>query len=86
MKPGAGVAVPHSDNRTFGNSGSGKYHLAGFIVAFDVGWNYSLMKHVFLQLSLKTAYALYADVLLYGEGRARQHWFSLQPILVAGYK
>jgi hypothetical protein len=86
MKPGAGIAIPHSDNQIFGKSGKGKYHLAGFVIAVDIGWRYPVLKHAFVQLSLKTAYALYKDVLLYGEGRASQHWFSLQPILVVGYQ
>jgi hypothetical protein len=85
IKPGAGLVVPHSDNKLMGKNGPGKYHIAGFIVALDIGWRYNLMKHAFIQVSLKGAYALYSDVLLYGGGRARQHWFSLQPIIVAGY-
>lgn len=86
VKPGAGLVVPHSDNRMLGRSGAGKYHVAGFILAIDLGWRYPLLKHAFVQLSLKTAYALYKDVLLYGDGRATQHWFSLQPILIVGYQ
>lgn len=86
MKPGAGAAIPHSDNRIFGKSDKGKYHLGGFIVAVDIGWRYPVLKQGFVQLSLKTAYAGYKDVLLYGKGRASQHWFSLQSILVVRYQ
>lgn len=86
MKPGAGIAIPHSDNSIFGKSNKGRYRVAGFVVAFDFGWRYAVIKHGFVQLSLKTSYANYNKVLLYGEGRASQHWFSLQPVLIVGYQ
>lgn len=86
VKPGAGIAIPHSDNSVFGKANKGRYHVAGFVIAVDFGWRYAVIKHGFVQLSLKTSYAYYKKVLLYGGGRASQHWFSLQPILIIGYQ
>ena len=43
-------------------------------------------RNFFLETGARAAYAHYGDVLIYGEGRAKQHWFSLQVMLVAGFQ
>ncbi len=86
LKPGAGILNPRSDTRIFGRRRNDHYHIAGYVVGIDGGLRYDFLKHFFAETSVKTAYAHFSDVLLFGDGRAKQHWFSLQTILIVGFQ
>ena len=86
VKPGAGIVLPRSDTRVMGLHRDDSYHLAGYIIGMDAGLRYDLLKHVYVEATFKAAFANFKDVLLYGDGRAQQHWWSFQPILIAGFR
>jgi hypothetical protein len=86
LKPGAGIVLPRTDSRIFGYGRDDKYHVSGYVIGFDGSLRYDFFKNFYLETGARTAYAHYGDVLIYGEGRAKQHWFSLQLILVAGFR
>ena len=86
LKPGAGIVLPRSDTRIFGYGRNDKYHLAGYVIGIDGSLRYDFFKNFYLETGARTAYAKYSDVLLYGDGRAKQHWFSLQLMMVAGFR
>jgi hypothetical protein len=83
-KPGAGLVIPRTDSRIMGRHRDDRYHVAGFVVGIEGSLRYEFLKYFFLEPAVKFAYARYGNVLLYGDGRARQHWFSFQAIAVAG--
>jgi hypothetical protein len=86
VKPGLGIAVPHTNSTVLGNHRDDKYHVAGFVLGIEGGLRYGFFKNFFASFSMKTNYAHYSDVLLYSEGKARQHWISLQTILIVGFQ
>lgn len=86
LKPGAGIVFPRTDSRILGRHRDDNYHVSGFVIGMDGGLRYDFLKHFYFEASTKLAYAHFGDVLLYGEGRANQHWFSLQTILIAGFQ
>jgi hypothetical protein len=86
LKPGIGIGLPRTDSRLMGYHRDDKYHLAGYVVGMDGSLRYDFFRNFYLETGVRGAYAHYGDVLVYGEGRAHQHWFSLQTIFVAGFQ
>ena len=86
LKPGAGLVIPRSDTRIMGFRHNERYNIAGFVIGMDGGLRYDFLNYFFAQASAITAYAHYGNVLLYGGGRAKQHWFSLQTMLIVGFQ
>jgi hypothetical protein len=78
FKAGAGPVIPRTDSKIMGNHYNKHYHISGFVTGAETSLRYEVIKAILIELSVKTAYALYSDILLWGNGRARQHWFSLQ--------
>lgn len=86
LKPGIGFVLPRTDATVMGYNRNDKYHLAGYVVALDGGLRYEFFKNFYLEAGAKGAFANYRDILLHREGRARQHWWSLQIIALAGFQ
>jgi len=86
IMPGLGFVLPRTDSRIMGRHRDDRYHLAGYVVGLDAGLRFDFLKHFYLETSARGAYADYRDVLIYGAGRARQHWWSLQLIALAGFR
>jgi len=86
LKPGIGIGLPRTDSRIMGFHRDDKYHVAGYVIGMDGSLRYDFLRNFYLETGVRTAYAHYGDVLIFGEGRADQHWFSLQAILVAGFQ
>jgi hypothetical protein len=86
LKPGIGLVIPHSDIRLFGKPGNDKYHVSGYMAGVESGLHAVLFKNLVAEFTFKGAYANYADILLYRSGRARQHWWSYQYIMLVGYQ
>jgi hypothetical protein len=85
VKPGLGFVLPRTDSRVLGREYNDHFHLAGYVIAMDGGLRYDFLKHFYMEAGAKLAFANYRDVLIYN-GRARQHWWSLQLIALAGVK
>ena len=86
LKPGIGIVLPRTDSRIMGKHRDDTYHLSGYVLGIDAGLRYDLFKHFFIETTARGAYANYLDVVLYGEGKASQHWWSLQTIAIAGFQ
>ena len=86
VKIGAGIVLPRSDTRIFGNRKNDTYHVAGYVAGIDLGLRYDFLKHFFVETSGKGAFANYSNVFLYGDGKASQHWTSFEFIFTAGYQ
>jgi hypothetical protein len=84
LKPGLGFVFPRSDTKLFGNRINDQYHVAGIVAGIDGGLRYDFFKHFYLETSLKGAYANYMNVRLSGNGKAHQHFFSLEYIAILG--
>lgn len=86
LKAGAGLVRPRSDTRIMGRHRNDKYHIAGWLAGMEGSLRYELLKNLFGEISLKGVYADYRDVLLYGEGRASQHWWSMHYLFTLAYQ
>ena len=86
VKPGIGLVIPRSDTWVLGEPRNDKYHVSGYVAGLESGLRGLLFKKLVTEFTVKGAYANYADVLLYGSGRARQHWWSFQYIMLVGYQ
>lgn len=86
FKPGAGLVIPRSDTRIFGKPRNDKYHISGYVAGVESGIKLLFFKSLVAEFTFKGAFANYNNVLLYGSGRARQHWFSFQYLMLVGYQ
>ncbi|HUM45742.1 MAG TPA: hypothetical protein PLD84_02365 [Chitinophagales bacterium] len=83
-KAGGGFVLPRTDSWISGHHRDDTYHVAGFVVGGEVGLRYDFLKYAFLETTMKGCYANYFDVLLYGDGKASQHWWSAEYIFTLG--
>lgn len=83
-KAGAGFVLPRTDSFIAGHRRNDTYHVAGYVAGVDVGIRYDFLRYFFLETSMKGCIANYADVLLYGDGKASQHWLSAEYIFTLG--
>lgn len=86
VKPGAGIVIPRTESSIMGRHTNNRYHISGYLAGLESGLRYEFFKNFLAELTLKGVYANYNDVLLYGKGRASQHWWSFQWIFVIGYQ
>lgn len=85
-KAGAGLVIPRTDSKMFGFSYDKRYHISGYVAGLEGNLRYELIKNLFAELSTKVVFARYGDVLLYGEGRAKQQWLSGQLLFTLAYQ
>jgi hypothetical protein len=84
LRAGAGPVVPRTESYLWGNHRDNCYHLAGYVMGIDLGLRYDFLKNFFLETNAKGAWANYTNVYLYGDGRAKQSWFSFEYIFTIG--
>lgn len=84
FKAGAGIVLPRSDTRVMGQHRNDTYHVAGIVTGIEAGLRYDFFRYVFLETTVKPCYANYFDVLLYGNGKAKQYWFSTEWVFTLG--
>lgn len=83
-KAGLGIVIPRSDTRIIGLHRNDTYHVAGIVTGVEAGLRYDFLRYFFLETTLKPCYANYFNVFLYGDGIAKQHWFSLEYVFTLG--
>jgi hypothetical protein len=88
LKPGIGLVYPRTDVTIFGERLNNNWHVAGWIVGVESGLRMEFLKHGFLELVGKGAYADYVKSLVLGKGNgsARHHFFATQVTFALGYK
>ena len=86
VKFGAGIVLPRSATYIMGKTRDDTYQVAGYVIGIDLGLRYDFLKHFYFETSGKGAFANYTKVLLPGEGKASQHWFSLEYIFTIGFQ
>jgi hypothetical protein len=86
LKAGAGPVIPKTNSRIMGFHRDDKYHVSGFVAGLESSLRYEFLKNLYGEFSLKGAYADYSDVLIFGDGRARQRWWSGQYIFSIAYQ
>lgn len=84
VKAGAGGLVPKTDSYIMGNHNDGPFRLSGFVVGSSVAIRYDIFRYVYVEGSVKGAFADYTSAKLYEQGRARHTFFSAQYIWSAG--
>ncbi|MEI6312834.1 MAG: hypothetical protein WCP57_11290 [Bacteroidota bacterium] len=85
-KYGAGIVIPRTDVRLFGNRINNKFHIAGVVVGVEAGLRATILKYAFVELTSRGTYAYYINSLVQGKqnGSASQRFATLQAILTAG--
>ena len=86
VKPGIGFVFPRTDVTIFGNRRNDTYHVAGYVIALDMGIRYDLFRYFFIETSGKMSFANYNKVYLPGDGRAKQKFGAFEYILTIGFQ
>lgn len=76
VKAGAGPVIPRTNSWIMGRHYDDKYHLSGYVIGLENSLRYEIIKNFFAEISLKTVFANYTDVLIHDEGSAHQKWGS----------
>lgn len=95
---GAGILLPHADNKIFGNEnqvgpksqniccGSGDWwQINGWTAGVEVGLRYTVYKSVYLELTQKFAYGVLRKVPVY-QGSADQTIWMSEQVLSTGFR
>ncbi len=75
-KAGAGPVIPRTNSRILGMHYDERYHISGYVLGLENSLRQELINNIFAEISLKTVFASFKDVLLYGGGKANQKWGS----------
>jgi len=81
---GAGILYPKTDSRVLGNHNDGPFRYSGLVIGASAGLRYNILKYLYIEGSLKGAFADYLDAKIYLHGRAKHHFFSVQYVYAAG--
>ncbi len=84
IKAGAGGLIPKTDSYIMGNHNDGPFRLSGFVVGSSVAARYDLFKYLYVEGSIKGAFADYTSAKVYEQGRFKHTFFSVQYIWSAG--
>jgi len=84
LTAGAGILVPKTDSYVLGNHNDGPFRYSGIVFGASAGLRYNIIKYLYLEGSVKGAFADYTNAKVYLEGRAKHQFFSVQYILAAG--
>jgi hypothetical protein len=84
-KVGGGIVLPKTNSTIMNKHRDDTYNVAGYVVALEGGLRYNLLKNFFVESTVKGAFANYAHILI-ADGTGRQHWFSGQFLLMAGFQ
>ncbi len=84
IKLGAGIVIPRTDVRLFGQRLDNRFHVAGYIAGIETGLRFDAFKHVFLEYTAKGTFANYTNVLVIGAGKANHHFWTFENILSLG--
>lgn len=81
---GAGVLIPKTDSRVLGNHNDGPFRYSGIVVGASAGLRYHIVKYLYVEGSVKGAFADYTNAKVYLQGRVRHHFFSVQYVGAIG--
>ena len=84
-KAGGGIVLPKTNSTIMHKHRDDTYNVAGYVFALEGGLRYNFLKNVFIESSLKGAFANYAHILI-ADGTGHQHWFSGQFLIMAGFQ
>lgn len=84
VKAGAGIVVPKTYVKLFGQEMDNRFHIAGYCAGIEAGFRYDAFKYVFLEYTGKGVYADYMDVLAIGSGKINHRFWTFENILVLG--
>lgn len=81
---GGGILIPKTDSYVLGNHNDGPFRYSGIVFGASAGVRYNIIKYLYVEGSVKGAFADYTNAKVYLQGRAKHHFFSVQEILAAG--
>jgi hypothetical protein len=84
-KAGGGIVLPKTNSTIMNKQRDDTYNVAGYVLALEGGLRYNFLKNVFVESSLKGAFANYTRILI-AAGSGHQHWFSGQFLMMAGFQ
>jgi hypothetical protein len=83
-KAGIGGLIPKTDSHIMGNHNDGPFRLSGFVIGVSTALRYDFSRYLYIEGSLKGAFADYTAAKLYEQGRMKHTFFSIQYIWSAG--
>jgi len=83
LKAGAGPVIPKTNSTIMGNHWDDRYHIAGYVIAFESGLRYNISKFLFAEGNAKWAYANYKNFLI-SNGSGSQQWYGLHASVLFG--
>ncbi len=84
-KAGGGFAMPKSDITLMGIQLDNRYHIAGYLLAAEVGARFYFSRRLFAEATLKGGWANFADVLTVEGGRASHRFWFGEVLGLVGY-
>ena len=81
---GAGILVPKTDSYILGNHNDGPFRFSGIVFGASAGLRIDFLRVLFLESSVKGAFADYTNAKVYLDGRARHSFFSAQYVVATG--
>ncbi|MDQ3046301.1 MAG: hypothetical protein M3R27_02050 [Bacteroidota bacterium] len=84
VKLGAGVVIPKTYVRMWGEDLDNRFHVAGYCAGLETGLRYEAFRYVFLEYTAKGVFANYNRVLTMGTGKANHHFWTFENILALG--
>lgn len=86
FKGGAGIVIPKTKVRLFGEELDNEFHIGGYVAGLEIGLRYDLFKYFFVEPSVKGVFANYTDVLVIGTGKAHHHFWAFETIGTFGFQ
>jgi len=86
VKPGAGIAFPHTLISVYGQHMKQGYHVAGFVAGLEVAFRYIYAEQIFIETGAKGSYINLSNIKT-PEGTSANHTFtSFQWMISIGYQ
>jgi hypothetical protein len=85
VKPGAGIAFPHTLISVYGQHMKQDYHVAGFVAALEASVRYVYAEQVFIETGAKASYVNLSNIKMVEGTTAHQTFTSLQWMVSIGY-
>ena len=86
VKPGVGIAIPHTLISLYGNNMKQGYHVAGYVAGLEVAFRYVYAEQVFIETGAKGSYVNLSNIKTVEGASAHQTFTSFQWMVSIGYQ
>jgi hypothetical protein len=86
VKPGAGIAVPHTLISVYGHNMKQGYHVAGYVAQLEVAFRYIFAEQLFIETGAKGSYVNLSNIQTQEGTSAHQTFTVFQWMVSIGYQ